>query len=188
MTPYSCRLLVALTLLHQAMATASNSPQPAPPCFPASIDGLESVPIPDGQAESLKAYRNTRAAGYNGAAYGIAVSAFIYDRELLADDSAELEAAISEILSVRPGAELAGSGKGKLPVAGTPTTALGAMFLWTENEMDYGSFLWLVPGEKQYLKIRTTYIRPQGDREAVEAMESAISAIETVSKNVCRPD
>ena len=178
--------LATLAMLCSSVTLASNDQSPA--CFPASIDGFESTSIPDAQAESLKAYRNTRMAGYNAAPYNTAVSVFVYDRERPANDTNELEAAISEILSVHPGAELAMSGKGKVPVAGTPTSARGGLFLWTEGQTDYGSFLWVVPGDKQYLKIRATYVRPPGDREALEAMKFAVAALETVSKSVCRPE
>lgn len=187
MTLFPARLLLALLVLFCSTVALAGVDQ-TPSCFPASIDGFESTSIPDARAESLKAYRNTRTAGYNAAPYNTAVTVFVYDRESPANDTKELEAAIFEILSVHPGAKLAMSGKGKVPVAGAPAEALGGLFTWSDSKNDYGSFLWIVPGDRQYLKIRTTYIRPPGDREVVEAMRFAISALETVAKSICRPE
>lgn len=181
------RFLPALALLFPFIAMASGSDGDAVPCFPATINGFESATIPDAQVVALKAYRNTRSAGYNAMPYRTAITLFVYDRDQPANDQAELRAAISEVLSSHPGAELAMSGKGQVRLAGTSVEAQGGLFLWSEGETDYGSFLWLVPGDRQYLKIRATYVRPPEDNQVTKAMQFAIDAIAAVGDKVCRP-
>ncbi len=181
------KLLSALVLLCPFIVMASESDGDVMQCFPTTINGFESTLIPDAQVEALKAYRNTNLAGYNTVPYHTAITLFVYDRDPLTNDQTEFTATISEVLSSHPSAELAMSGKGQVRVAGTSVEAQGGLFLWSEGETNYGSFLWLVPGDRQYLKIRATYVRPQEDKQVTKAMQFAIDAIATVGDKVCRP-
>ncbi|ESK54634.1 hypothetical protein F990_02507 [Acinetobacter tjernbergiae DSM 14971 = CIP 107465] len=181
------KFLFALVLLCPFIALASESDGNAVRCFPTAINGFETVLTPDAQAVALKTYRNTHSAGYNAMPYHTAITLFIYDRDPSTNDLAELKAAISEVLSSHSNAELVMSGKGQVRVAGTSVEAQGGLFLWSEGETNYGSFLWLVPGDKQYLKMRATYVRPLEEKQVTKAMQFAIDAIATVGDKVCRP-
>lgn len=64
-----------------------------------------------------------------------------------------------------------------------PVRNHGALFTWSERRGDYVSFLWIVPLERRFLKMRATYARPSGAE--LNAMKSAIDAIQKVSAAIC---
>ena len=180
-------LLALLGGLAAATATAQDDGDPAPACFPAAIDGFETIVRTEDQAARLKANRNTVSGGYHAASGNTVITVFVYDREPGADDRREGEAAIAEVLSAHSGSELASSGEGSVALAGVPTPAHGGFFTWSEGETDYGSFLWVIPREAHYVKIRATYVRPEDDREVAAAMRVAMNALEKVARGICDP-
>lgn len=139
------------------------------------------------QATRLKAYRISTAAGYNAQARGTAITLFVFDRAEDADDRGEVDAAVREVLSVHRGSEMAMGGDSRMPLASVDTPAQGGLFLWTEGRTDYGSFPWVIPRTRHYVRLRATYVRPPGDDAAVEALKSAMSALSSVARNACDP-
>ncbi|WP_157845672.1 hypothetical protein [Herbaspirillum huttiense] len=155
-------------------------------CAPAAVDGLQRVSFPDAVIAQNRAYRNTLLAGYNKDENRLAVTFFLYDRVAGSDEEDVKEAidAAREILSVHPGSKLQMGGPASLPLGGENKRGNGAMMIWHEGSDDYASFLWVLPIEKRFMKVRATYVRPHGGES--EAMRSALDTVKSLSDQVCR--
>lgn len=157
-------------------------------CFPAEIDELQAVQFPQEKLEELRGYRNTQIAGYNAAEFNTAITVYIYDKKPVEDLAQEFRASGSEIFAVHKGTESPMAGPVKLAIAGKQTDGLLGIFLWSEGETDFGSFLWLGEVSDKYVKIRTTYIRPEQDDQTASAMRFAMTAMHKVADHICIPD
>jgi hypothetical protein len=155
-------------------------------CIPPSIPGFETVAFPEAYLAAVRDQGNGTVAGYSAELFELAVTVFIYDREADSDTDDELERAVSEVVAAHLGAELASGGNGSVPLSGKPIPARGGIFLWEEDDKEYGSLLWLVPRPKHYVKFRATYNRIVG-KEA-EAMSFAIQSINTIASALCTPE
>jgi len=174
--------MLALTGLSNAGAA-----EPVPSkCFPAAIDDdLQSIAFPQDHKDAIRKHRNTQVAGYNAAEFRTTVTVFTYEKEPIATLLEEFRASGSEILAVHGGAESPMSGPAKLEVAGETIDGFLGVFLWTEGETDFGSFLWVGEVSGKYVKIRTTYVRPEQDEQTAAAMRFAITAMRKVAGHVC---
>ena len=154
-------------------------------CFPAEIDGLQAVQFSQAQKDTAKSYKNSEIHGYNASEFSTAVTVYAYDMAPQLDLKKEFVASGSEIFSVHKGTEAPMSGPSKLPVAGVETPGFLGIFTWTEGQTDFGSFLWVGTINGKYLKIRTTYIRPELDSETASAMRFAMDSMRKVASHTC---
>ena len=164
-----------------ARASARND------CSPAEIGDLQRIQFPQERQDALRKYRNTLVLGYNATEFNTAVTVFIYDKKPIGELRKEFLASGSEVLAAHAGAESPMSGPAKLTVSGKPTDGFLGVFLWTEGETDFGSFLWVGEMSGKYVKIRTTYIRPEQDAQTASAMSYAMTAMRSVANQVCEP-
>jgi len=156
-------------------------------CSPVEIGGLQLVQFPQERQDALRKYRNTQAIGYNAPEYNTAVTVYIYDKKPIVELKREFLASGSEVLASHAGAESPMSGPSKLALADKPTDGFLGVFLWSEGETDFGSFLWVGELSGKYVKIRTTYIRPELDDQTGAAMSYAMMTMRTVANQVCVP-
>ena len=181
-------LAFAISAISLAIIPMSVGAQDSAPsiCFPATIDDLQQVVFPKERLDAMRKYRNTEVAGYNSQQFNTAVTVYIYDKEPVKKLAQEFSSSASEILQTHAGAESPMSGPSKLNIGGKPTAGLLGVFLWSEGETDYGSFLWTGELAGQYVKVRTTYIRPEDDGQTGGAMQYAMAAMRNVAGHVCR--
>jgi hypothetical protein len=156
-------------------------------CSPAQIGGLQLIQIPQEQQDALRKYRNTRAIGYNAAEFNTAVTVYVYDKKPIAELKKEFLASGSEVLSAHAGAESPMNSPSKMIVSGQPADGFLGVFLWSEGETDFGSFLWVGEISGKYVKIRTTYVRPEQDDQTASAMSFALTTMRNVANQVCEP-
>ncbi|NUU03895.1 hypothetical protein HNO84_19980 [Herbaspirillum robiniae] len=101
-----------------------------------------------------------------------------------AEDINETAFAVKEVLSVHHGSRLQMGGRTSLSVGGEMKRGHSALFNWREGAEDYASFLWIMPLDKRFMKIRATYVRPRGSEG--EAMTSTLNAVKAIADQVCR--
>jgi hypothetical protein len=154
-------------------------------CVPASISGFTRSSFAPSQLEALEAFRHTSIAGFNGSAHRLAVTVYVYDREDTSEGGMATEArsAVAEILKSHKGAALAMAGSTSLSVGGQAKSAQGGLFTWKEGADDYASFLWVIPLERRYLKVRATYVRPNGGEG--DAMKYANESVRMILSEMC---
>ncbi len=156
-------------------------------CFPESVKHFEPVVFTDDIRNMHRANRHTLLAGYSSAKYQIEITAYYYDRDAWGTDTEkkELSDVTREILSARPGAEIALRGTADLPLGGVKTEANFVLFFWNDRDVQFGSMLWLVPIKGHYFKLRVTYVVPDGPQEDVLAFIKETT--DSVVKATCRP-
>lgn len=166
--------------------TAGMTQAPAPvQCFPEEIENLHAVKFPSDRQEAVRKYRNSHVVGYNAAEFNTAVTVYIYDREPITELTQEFRLSGSEVIDAHKGSESPMNGPSKLTISDNPVDGFLGVFLWSEGETDFGSFLWVGEISGKYVKLRTTYIRPEKDEETGPAMLFAMSAMKNVAKHVC---
>ena len=110
-------------------------------CFPAAINDLQEVQFPQERQDATRKYRNTEIFGYNAQEFNTVVTVYIYDKKPIKQLPQEFRISAAEILEAHTGAESPMSGPSKLSIAGKPTEGFLGIFLWSEGQTDYGSFL-----------------------------------------------
>ena len=155
-------------------------------CLPASVDGLSTSTFSAEQLATAKKDRNTILAGYTGAKNKLTITVYVYDRLISKSDAdlKEMKNAAASILMFNNGSELVADGTGTLPIAGTITDASVALFAWTDFDGEHGSFLWLVPVNKHYIKLRVTYLQPPDDKG--ENITYVRDMTFKVAKSICK--
>jgi hypothetical protein len=133
----------------------------------------------------MKAFRNTVVAGYNETGHRLAITVYVYDREESGEaaDTKEVRSAVSEILAAHRGAQMAAGGKSSFTLGSESVAAQGGLFTWREGQDEYASFLWVVPRERRFVKVRATYVRPNGGEG--EAMKFAKESAHKVGAEIC---
>lgn len=181
--------VLALALVAAAPPLIADVPVPTglmSQCLPTSVHGLVSEEISAERVRRQKANRNTTFAAFSAVPYRLSILSFVYDREVAAGEAAdedEMNDAINEIMSAHPAAELSTRGTATLPISGVSTEAEVALFFWNSEGTEYGSFLWLVPRQTHYLKLRVTYTRPKGDQG--KSMEFVRESTYSVARAIC---
>lgn len=154
-------------------------------CLPETIDHLKAFHFPVDQQETARQYRNTQVAGYNATEFNTTVTVYVYDKEPALDLKQEFQASGLAVLSAHNDVESPMSGPSRLTISGKPIDGLLGVFLWSERETDFGSFLWIGDVSGKYIKLRTTYIRPEADNETATAMRFAMTAMQRVASHIC---
>jgi hypothetical protein len=181
-------LVITIVALTGLLPVSSFAQESAPNrCISAEISGLQAIQYPQERQEAIRKYRNTLISGYNATEFNTAVTVYVYDKEPITELLQEFRASGSEVLAAHAGAESPMSGPAKLPVAGNSADGFLGVFLWTEGETDFGSFLWIGELSGKYVKIRTTYVRPEQDDQTAAAMSYAMTAMRSVASHVCDP-
>ena len=177
--------ILAMTALFSANSPAQESVSDT--CAPAEIESLQAVQFPEEMRDANRKYRNTQLFGYNASEFKTAVTVYIYDKEPVRDLRQEFLGSGSEVVRTHAGTESAMRGPAKFTVAGKSRDGWLELFLWSEGETDFASFLWIGELSGKYIKIRTTYIRPEQDDQTGSAMRYAVTAMRSVASHVCEP-
>lgn len=175
-----------LTILFSESGNAQESISSS--CFPPSINDLQAVQFSQELQDANHKYRNTEISGYNAPEFKTAVTVYIYDKEPVTELLQEFRTSGSQVLAMHSGTESPMNGPYKLSIAGKPVDGLLGIFLWSEGETDFGSFLWIGELSGKYVKLRTTYIRPEQDEQTEPAMQYAMTAMRSVADHVCQPN
>lgn len=176
--------LVAAVLALSGLSTA-GAVERATGCFPGQIGDLRWIDNSKDRQDAIRQYRNTQVAGYNADPYMTAVTVFVYDKTPVMELQEEFRASSAEVLAAHEGAESARTGPFQLEVQEKLLDGFLGFYLWGEGEADIGSFLWVGELPGKYVKIRTTYVRPESDAELVPAMAHAVDAMRGVAAHVC---
>lgn len=159
--------------------------KPSGMCLPKHVNDLTWVELPADRISSLKAYKNSLSTGFNDQSSHLAVTVYLYDRleDSKAEDQREVKRAIAEILGSHSNAHLEMSGSGRFPVLDHAVDSLGGVFLWDEGTQSFASLLWIIPRGNRFVKIRATYLRPEGSE--TEAMKNALISIHKITDRIC---
>ena len=184
----TCQPATSVLLMALLLPFNTGAQQPLPDeCLPTEIDGMQAVEFPPGHRDAIHKHRNTQISGYNAEKFNTTVTAYIYDKEPKMELLQEFRDSGSAVIAAHSGTETPMSGPSKITIAGNPTDGYLGIFLWSEGKVDFGSFLWVGEVAGKYVKIRTTWIRPEQDDQTATAMRFSMQAMRNVANHICIP-